>query len=134
MTLTVLAHRWPTLLALTLVLVTFLDGLPPTRFLAALLVVMPLCYLAFGAARDELRSRRTLALQLAGLAGFSTLAAVALVVDGSWALWVLAVGWFAHAAWDFVHHRSGAVVPRAWSEWCGVVDAAGATAIVVLAL
>ncbi|MFF5705565.1 hypothetical protein ACFY7H_24205 [Streptomyces sp. NPDC012794] len=134
MTLSSLAHRWPTVLALALVVVTFVDGLPPTGFLAALLVVMPLCYLAFGAARHEFRGRRTLGIQLAGLAGFGALALAVLAVGDRYALWVLAAGWFAHAAWDLAHHRSGAVVPRVWSEWCGVVDAAGATAIVVLAL
>ncbi|WP_241253654.1 hypothetical protein [Streptomyces sp. W1SF4] len=85
----------------------------------------------------ELRGRGALGLQLAGLAGFSAVALLALpapVVDAGWAPWVLAAGWYAHAAWDFFHHRSGAVVPRAWSEWCGVVDAAGATAVVLLAL
>ncbi|CAL9637489.1 hypothetical protein SUDANB96_06279 [Streptomyces sp. enrichment culture] len=127
-----LAHRWPTLLALALALATFLDGMPPTRFLAALLVVMPLCYLAFGAARGEFGDRRALAVQLAGLAGFVALAAAALAADGELALWVLAGGWCAHAVWDLAHHLSGAVVPRAWSEWCGVVDASGAAAIVLL--
>ncbi|RSS58153.1 hypothetical protein EF912_11640 [Streptomyces sp. WAC07061] len=137
MTPSLLTHRWPTLLALALVLVTFVDGLPPTGFLAALLVVMPLCYLVFGWARAELRGRGALGLQLAGLAGFGAVALLALpapVVNAGWAPWVLAAGWYAHAAWDFFHHRSGAVVPRAWSEWCGVVDAAGATAVVLLAL
>jgi hypothetical protein len=132
MTISFLAHRWPTLLALALALVTFVDGVPPTRFLAALLVVMPLCYLAFGVARGELGDRRTLLVQLAGLVGFTALAATALTVTGDLALWVVALGWFAHAVWDLVHHRTGSVVPRAWSEWCGVVDASGALAIVLL--
>ncbi|MCP9946840.1 hypothetical protein LUX12_21800 [Streptomyces somaliensis] len=127
-----LIRRWPTFLALGLVLVTFVDGVPPMGFLAALLVVMPVCYLAFGAARGEFRDRRTLRIQLAGFAGFSALAAVALVGDARWAPYLVASGWFAHGVWDLVHNRSGSVVPRAWSEWCGVVDTAGALAILAL--
>ncbi|WP_435188663.1 hypothetical protein [Streptomyces sp. bgisy126] len=133
MTIRFLAHRWPTLLALALTLVTFVDGAPPTGFLAALLVVMPLCYLGFGAARGELSDRRTLAVQLAGLAAFCAAAVLVLSLDGRPALYVLAAGWFAHGLWDLAHHRLGRVVPRAWSEWCGVVDASGALAILLLA-
>ncbi|MEU5216820.1 hypothetical protein AB0G79_11590 [Streptomyces sp. NPDC020807] len=128
-----LAHRWPTWLALALALATFADGLPPASFLAALLVVMPLCYLAFGAVRGDLGERRTLAVQTAGLVAFGAWAATALLLDGGNALYVVAVGWFGHALWDFAHHRGGRVVPRAWSEWCGVVDASGAVAIFLMA-
>ncbi|MFE1349657.1 hypothetical protein [Streptomyces sp. NPDC058757] len=127
-----LAHRWPAWLALALAVATFADGLPPTSFLAALLVVMPLCYLAFGAARGELGDRRALTVQAAGLAVFCAWAAAVLLLDGRTALYVVAAGLFAHALWDLAHHRAGRVVPRAWSEWCGVVDAAGALAIVLL--
>ncbi|MEU2548771.1 hypothetical protein ABZ618_25590 [Streptomyces roseolus] len=127
-----LAHRWPTLLALVLAVATFADGVPPASFLAALLVVMPLCYLAFGAVRGELGDRRALTVQTAGLVLFCAWAAVALLVDGRAALYVVAAGWFAHALWDLAHHRTGRIVPRAWSEWCGVVDASGALAIVLL--
>ncbi|MGW0122451.1 hypothetical protein [Streptomyces sp. NPDC003327] len=132
MTIRSLGRRWPTLLALALALVTFVDGLPPTGFLAALLVVMPLCYLGFGAVRGELRDRRALVVQLGGLLGFCALAALTLALDGRVALHAVAAGWFAHAFWDLVHHRSGRCVPRAWSEWCGVVDASGALAILLL--
>uniref|UniRef100_UPI001CEC9972 hypothetical protein n=1 Tax=Streptomyces sp. NK15101 TaxID=2873261 RepID=UPI001CEC9972 len=102
-----LAHRRPTWLALALALATFADGLPPASFLAALLVVMPLCYLAFGAVRGELGDRRALAVQTAGLVVFCAWAAAVLLMDGRAALYVVAVGWFAHALWDLWHHRTG---------------------------
>ncbi|GGU83208.1 hypothetical protein GCM10010275_18030 [Streptomyces litmocidini] len=125
-----LVHRGPTRLALALA--TFADGLPTASFLAALLVVMPLCYLALGAVRGELGDRRTLAVQAAGLVVFRAWAAVALLLDGRTALYAVAVGWFAHALWDLSHHRTGRGVPRAWSEGCGVVDASGVLAVVLL--
>ncbi|MEU6882760.1 hypothetical protein [Streptomyces sp. NPDC046712] len=128
-----LAHRWPTLLALALAVVTFVDGLPGRELLAGLLVLMPLCYLAFGALRGELRPAGALVRQLAGLLGFAAVALIALAVDETLGLRLLAAGWLAHAVWDLVHHRTGKVVPRAWSEWCCVVDASGALAMAVLA-
>ncbi|MFD5102911.1 hypothetical protein [Streptomyces albidochromogenes] len=126
-------HRWPTLLALALAVVTFADGLPALEFLAALLVVMPLCYLLFGALRGQLRPPRVLVLQIAGLLGFAAVALTALAVDETLGLHVLAAGWLAHAVWDFAHHRTGRVVPRAWAEWCCVVDACGALALALSA-
>jgi hypothetical protein len=115
-----------------LVVVTFADGAAPFELLAALLVVMPLCYLAFGARRRELGTRRALAVQLAGLVVFTAVGLLALAVGPPGAGYVVAAGWFAHGVWDAVHHRTGKVVPRAWSEWCGVVDFLGAAAIVLL--
>ncbi|WP_030238817.1 MULTISPECIES: hypothetical protein [unclassified Streptomyces] len=128
-----LPHRWPTLAAVALVVVTFVDGVPPVGLLAGLLAVMPVCYLLFGAFRGELRGSRVLAVQLAGLAGFTAMAALALAVDEKLGLRMVAVGWLAHGIWDILHHRSGRVVPRAWSEWCAVVDVGGALAILTLA-
>ncbi|MGW0316427.1 hypothetical protein [Streptomyces flavidovirens] len=126
-------HRWPTLLALALAVATFADGLPAPGFLAAVLVTMPLCYLLFGALRGELGRPRVLALQIAGLLGFAAAALIALTVDRTTGLYLLAAGWLGHAAWDFAHHRSGRVVPGAWSEWCCVVDACGALSMALMA-
>ncbi|MEV5971133.1 hypothetical protein [Streptomyces sp. NPDC051921] len=130
---TAVSHRWPTVVALTLAALTFLDGLPGPKVLAPVLASMPLFYLAFGAFRGELRRPGVLAGQLVGLAGFAALALCAVAVDGTVALVVLAVGWLGHAAWDLVHHLRDRVVPRAWSEWCGVFDACGALALLLAA-
>ncbi|MFJ8649295.1 hypothetical protein ACIRNI_24630 [Streptomyces sp. NPDC093546] len=128
-----LGHRWPTWLALAVVAATFLDGTPPVARLAALLALMPLFYLAFGALRGHLRGPRVLALQIGGLLVFAALALVALTADRTTAHYLLAAGWFAHAVWDFAHHRADRVAPRAWSEWCCVVDLFGAAAILLAA-
>ncbi|MFF5933288.1 hypothetical protein [Streptomyces sp. NPDC012508] len=128
-----LTHRWPTLVGVGVVVATFVDGVPPVGLLAGLLAIMPLCYLLFGAFRGELRGSRVVAVQLAGLVGFTTMAALALAVDETLGLRVVAAGWLAHGIWDILHHRSGRIVPRAWSEWCAVVDAGGAFCILALA-
>jgi hypothetical protein len=126
-------RRWPTWLGLTLVAAAFADGTPPPSSLAAIVIAMPLCYLLFGALRGELRRPAVLTLQLAGLLAFTAVALTALTLDSPLSHYVLAAGWLAHGIWDFAHHRTGRVVPRAWSEWCGVVDVVGAIAIVALA-
>jgi len=128
-----LAQRWPTLVALVLAALTFLDGGPSPEFLAGLLVTMPLFYLAFGAFRRELRPHRELVTQLAALVGFVAVALLALAASGTLALLVLAAGWLGHAVWDAAHFVRGRVAPRQWSEWCGVFDACGAVALVVAA-
>lgn len=35
---------------------------------------------------------------------------------------LIALGLFAHAAWDVYHHRVNRVVPRSFAEWCAVLD------------
>ncbi|MFD7438421.1 hypothetical protein [Streptomyces sp. NPDC059861] len=129
---TTLKRRWPTWFALALVVATFADGLPALEFLAWLLVVMTVCYLIFGALRGELRRPGVLMLQTAGLLGFGVLAMVALAVDHGLGWYVLAAGWLGHAAWDFAHHRAKVVVPRAWAEWCFVVDLFGGAAMIFM--
>ena len=93
---------------------------------------MPVAYLLFGWVRGELADPRQLAVQLAGLAGYSAFAFAAVVLGGSVGRYVLAAGWLGHAAWDLWHHRTGRVVPRAWAEWCFVVDILGAAAFLVV--
>ncbi|MEW2416930.1 hypothetical protein AB0953_24820 [Streptomyces sp. NPDC046866] len=128
-----LARRWPTLIALVLAGLTFVDGRPAPEFLAGVLAAMPLFYLFFGALRGELRSPGVLGLQLAALVGFAAVALAAVLLDGRLTLLVLAAGWLGHAVWDAVHHRRAEVVPRAWSQWCGVFDACGALALLLAA-
>lgn len=86
---TTLRHRWPTWLALALVVATFADGLPALEFLAWLLVVMSVCYLIFGSMRGEFRKPGVLMLQTAGLLGFGVLALLASAVDHGLGWYVL---------------------------------------------
>ncbi len=129
-----IGHRWPTLIALALAGLTFVDGLPSPEFLAGVLAAMPLFYLLFGAGRHELHRPGVLAGQLAGLVAFAAVALAAVLLDGALALLVLAAGWLGHAMWDAVHYRRDQVAPRQWSEWCGVFDACGALALLFAAV
>lgn len=118
-----LARRWPTWLALALVVVSLGNGEPPpVDTFAWLTLALPAAYLLFGAVRDELRPAAVLVLQLAALAVYVAVAAVALSLPDDTARYVVGAGWIVHAGWDVAHHRAERVVPRAWAEWCAVVD------------
>ncbi|WP_243705973.1 hypothetical protein [Micromonospora sp. KC721] len=116
-----LVSRWPSWLALLMTVDNWFDPvvLPPLS-----LLVLPFGFLVAGTVRRSWRDRAAVASQLAGLAGWGTLAALAVVADDGPARWLVAGGWLAHAAWDAVHHRLDRVVPRGYSEWCGVLDTA----------
>ncbi|MBF6341479.1 hypothetical protein IU450_37205 [Nocardia abscessus] len=128
----IVKSRWPTLAAVVAVVVFFADGASELRPFTVLLPVMAVFYLLFGAFRGDLWHRGEFALQVAGLAAFSGIALAVSTADESLGRYLLAGGWLAHGVWDFVHHRRNRVVPKAWSEWCGVVDVLGAAAIVFL--
>ncbi|WP_418960973.1 hypothetical protein [Streptomyces tritici] len=125
-----LARRWPTVVALVSVAVIFWDGGVDWRSFAVIMVALPGAYLVFGTLRGELRSLRAFGIQLAGLALWSAPALAAFALGDPWAVYIVAGAWFAHAAWDFAHHRARAVVPRAYAEWCMVVDALVAVGLV----
>jgi hypothetical protein len=130
---TLLARRWPTWLALGLVTVIVADGGPlPVDTLAWVALVLPLAYLAFGAARKQLQPPAILVLQLTALLFYIGLTTVALSVGDDIARYLVGFGWIAHAIWDGAHYRANRVVPRPWAEWCGVVDVFLGSAILFL--
>ncbi|MEH0936424.1 hypothetical protein [Micromonospora psammae] len=129
-TVAALARRWPTWLAL---LVTFDSWFAPVVLPPWSLLVLPGGYLLIGTVRRQWRDRGALAVQLAGLAGWSALAGVAALADDGPARWLVAAGWLGHAVWDVAHHRAGRVVPRGYAEWCAVFDIAVGL-IIVLAI
>jgi hypothetical protein len=96
--------------------------LNPSVTSAWVLLVLPAGYLLLGGIRGRLRDRPMLRLQLAGLALYVALVLLALNVGPTMAAWLVVSGWGIHALWDVVHYRANAVVPRAYAEWCGVID------------
>ncbi|MER5456595.1 hypothetical protein ABT008_17580 [Micromonospora sp. NPDC002389] len=124
------AQRWPAGLALLMTADTWSS---PAPLAAYTLLVLPAGYLIIGTVRRQWGVPGALRLQLAGLAGWSGLALLAVLVGGTAGQWLVAIGWLAHAGWDVIHHRTGQVVPRAYAQWCGVIDAVlGITIILAL--
>ncbi|MGH3908003.1 MAG: hypothetical protein ACRDTE_28065 [Pseudonocardiaceae bacterium] len=121
---------WPAFAGLALGIDSLLDVQPwtPTEATTWLLPVIALAYLIFGAARGRLRRPRVLTLQTGGLLGFGGVALLALFLDPAVGHYVVAAGWFGHAAWDVAHHRdlnhhrAVGVVPRWYAEACFVFD------------
>ncbi|MFI6870404.1 hypothetical protein [Nocardia sp. NPDC050406] len=132
--LALIRNRWPSAVALVLLLVwrpdEQFDSPEPELFtMALLLFAMGAIYLPWGAFRAELRPRWLLWLQTVALFGFGTMALVALDADLDIARWVLAIGWLAHGLWDIAHFVANRVVPRQWSEFCGLVDVLAGSAM-----
>ncbi|MGC5019122.1 hypothetical protein [Micromonospora sp. DT47] len=123
-------RRWPSGLALLMTVDTWVDPLVPSPWF---LLVLPAGYLLIGTGRQAWRTPGTLPVQLAGLAGWTALAALAALAGDGPGRWLVAAGWLGHAVWDLAHHRGSRVVPRGYAEWCAVLDAViGVTTVLAI--
>jgi hypothetical protein len=114
-----LLARWPTALAL---LVTVDMIVEPAALAPWKLLVLAFAYLTIGAVRRTLRPRAVLIRQLAAMAVYAGLLLAAVLAGPVLSVYLVGLGWLAHAGWDYWHFRRNEVVPRPFAEWCGVVD------------
>jgi hypothetical protein len=103
--------RWPVVVALVISFDFWQVPLVPPVWT---LLLIQTAYLLWG--------RRAPRVQLAVFGLYVLLAAAVVVVPPDIGVLLIALGWGAHAVWDLVHHIRNAVVPRWWSEFCGVFD------------
>jgi hypothetical protein len=115
-----LGDRWPMVIALALSFDFWQTPLVPPVWT---LLLCQAAYLFWG--------WRAPRLQLAVFGVYVVLAAAVIVVSPSLGVLLIALGWGAHAVWDLVHHVRNAVVPRWWSEFCGVFDLVVAVTILL---
>jgi hypothetical protein len=115
-----LLTRWPTALAL---LCTVDNIVRPHALAPWTLLVLAFAYLSIGTVRRTLRPRTVLIRQLAAMAAYLLLILISILAGGVLSIYLVGAGWLAHAGWDYWHHRRDEVVPRAFAEWCGVLDA-----------
>ncbi|MFD5828758.1 hypothetical protein [Lentzea sp. NPDC060358] len=115
-----LGDRWPLVIALAVTLDFWQSAVVPPVWT---LLLCQAAYLFWG--------RRAPGLQLAVMGAYVALAAVVLVVSEDAGVLLIAFGWGAHALWDLWHHVRDAVVPRWWSEFCGVFDLVIAVTILI---
>lgn len=125
-----LTARWPTGLAL---LCTVDNMVRPSSLPAWTLLVLAFDYLSIGTVRRTLRPRPVLIRQLAAMAAYLLLILISTLAGGLLGIYLVGAGWLAHAGWDYWHHRRNEVVPRAFAEWCGVVDAVIGISVIVYA-
>lgn len=105
------------LVLLTVVVLQVLPGEQALDLLSAVLVAAAAVYVGAALAGND---RSTLALEL--IAG---IAFIAIALVGRWyAAGILAWGYFAHGAWDFLHHReiAGAKTGKIFPVLCWVYD------------
>jgi hypothetical protein len=114
------ADRWPMAIALVISFDFWQTPLVPPVWT---LLLCQAAYLLWG--------RRASRVQLVMFGLYVALAAVVIIVSPHAAVLLIAAGWGAHAVWDLVHHVRNAVVPRWWSEFCGVFDLVVAVTILL---
>lgn len=85
----------------------------------------------YGAVRASGQSIREMRRQSIAMLVFGLAAAIALNVAETFGAYLVAAGLLAHAAWDVHYHRANKVVSRSLAEFCFVLDALLALAIVV---
>jgi hypothetical protein len=113
------------LVLFTVILLQILPGEQALDLLTAILVGAAAVYVGAALAGDD---NSTLALETTAGIAF-----IAVALLGRWyAVAILAWGYFAHGAWDFIHHRSiaGANAGRTFPVLCWVYD--WAIALVIL--
>ncbi|MEU0877093.1 hypothetical protein ABZ345_00735 [Lentzea sp. NPDC005914] len=106
-----LVDRWPMVLALVVSFDFWEAPLVPPVWT---LLLCQAAYLLWG--------WRAPRVQLAVFSLYAALAVVVIMASPRAGVLMIALGWGAHAVWDLVHHLRNAVVPRWWSEFCGVFD------------
>jgi hypothetical protein len=94
--------------------------------------VAALALVLWGAVRGQLWRRGVFVVEMAGMVGFTAIALAAVSVDPDLGRYIVAAGWFGHAAWDFAHFRADKVVSRSFAEWCTVFDVLRAVGILIL--
>lgn len=75
----------------------------------------------------------TFTLETAGMVFFGAIAVLVVATQSTTAIVVAGLGWLCHGAWDVYHFRANQVVNRSWSEYCGVIDLAVGTALLIAA-
>lgn len=90
--------------------------------------------LLYGVLRGATRPFGALPLQSIAMVACGMAAAAALIVSGKVGAYVVAAGLLGHASWDVYHHWANKVVVRSMAEFCCVLDALLAVAIVIATL
>ncbi|MGW6442121.1 hypothetical protein [Lentzea sp. NPDC055074] len=116
-----LGDRWPAVLALAVTVGFWQDPVVPPVWT---LLAVHAAYLVWG--------RRAPRTQLVVFGLYAALAVAVILVSPHAGVGLIAFGWGAHAVWDLVHHVRNAVVPRWWSEFCGVFDLVIAVTILMV--
>jgi hypothetical protein len=98
------------------------------------LLIAALALVVWAAVHGQLWPPGAVMFETVGVVGFGAIALSATSLDYQLGGYLLAAGWFAHAAWDFAHYRADKVVSRSFAEWCAVFDALGAVGILIVTM
>lgn len=117
---------WPVLAALTAGYLV-LDHYSVDTFTVTAVLALVLTVVAALSAR-----RREAGLQAAAFAAFFAVALLAMYLDRTAGILLIAGGWFGHGLWDLWHLLRDRVVARSFAEACGVLDVLAAIGLLLL--
>jgi hypothetical protein len=124
---------WPAFAGLSVVMTVLHTlssrGVDPGVAMTLLLVPLWL----WAVARRRYTDAGLFTLQTAGMVVFGLITLVCAAVQPEAGAAVAGIGFLAHGAWDAYHFAIDKVVNRPWSEFCGVIDLATGTALLVVA-
>jgi hypothetical protein len=95
------------------------------------LLLVPLW--GWAVARRRFSDAATFTVQTAGAAVFGVLTLLCAAAEPRLGAVLAGVGFLAHGVWDAYHFTADKVVNRPWSEFCGVIDLATGTALIIAA-
>jgi hypothetical protein len=75
----------------------------------------------------------TFTLETAGMLFFGAVTVLVVATQSTTAIVVAGLGWLTHGAWDAYHFRQNTIVNRPWSEYCGLIDLAVGTSLLITA-
>lgn len=75
----------------------------------------------------------TFSLETAGMVFFGAITVLVVATESTTAIVLAGLGWLFHGAWDAYHFRQNTIVNRPWSEYCGVIDLAVGTSLLIAA-
>lgn len=76
----------------------------------------------------------TFPLQTVGAVAFGGITLLTVATQSTAAIAIAGIGWLCHGAWDAYHFRIDKVVNRSWSEFCGIIDLAVGTSLLIAAV
>jgi hypothetical protein len=122
---------WPLFIgALTVILA--IEALVGDRAATWAFIGLAVPLMAYTVSSRTTRADRTLRSQAIAVIGFGVVAAIALRPSDDVGAYLVAAGLAAHAVWDAYHHWANKAVVRSYAEFCCVLDALLAAAIVIL--
>ncbi|MGG3624975.1 hypothetical protein ABES25_15610 [Bacillus gobiensis] len=115
-----LKHRWASIVAVVAFAVVWPVNI---KGMANILIIITFIYPVLGIFRGQLRKSGIIVFQTVAVICFLVVSLLILNVNEELARYLATFGMLAHGFWDYYHHRTDSkVVPKAYAEFCCILD------------